>query len=224
MNPLHVSAFSSLALQVVAGLIELWGLSFNVSKEDTILREILLSEVAVQAVEFVFYCYLVYKIVFSHVPITITSQRYIDWVITTPIMLINFALLFLYLNKKHENRPYFELIKEEAPTLIKILVANALMLLFGFLGEIGLMNNCISTALGFIPFAYLFQQLYANYVGDDVTSQSVFYSIFLVWGLYGVSAVLPFQPKNTMYNILDLFSKNVFGVFLSFYIANKART
>lgn len=224
MNPLHVSAYSSLALQIVAGLIEVWALSFTVRDEDEIVREILWSEVVVQAVEFIFYCYLVYKIIFSHVPVTITVQRYIDWAITTPIMLINFALFFLYLdNKKHGNRSYFDVIREEAPTLLKIVAANTLMLAFGYLGETGLMNINISTALGFIPFAYIFKQLYSNYVGEDSTSQAVFYGIFLVWALYGVSAVLPFQAKNTAYNILDLFSKNVFGVFLSFYIAGLPR-
>jgi bacteriorhodopsin len=224
MNPLHVSAFTSLVLQVVAGLIEVWALSFTVRDEDNIVREILWSEVIVQAVEFIFYCYLVYKILFSHVPLTITAQRYIDWVITTPIMLVNFALFFLYLdNKKHANRSYIDTIRNEAPTLLKIVAANALMLAFGYLGETGLMNINISTTLGFIPFAYIFKQLYSNYVGEDTTSQTVFYSIFMVWALYGVSAVLPFQAKNTIYNILDLFSKNVFGVFLSFYIANLPR-
>jgi bacteriorhodopsin len=224
MNPLHLSAYSSLVLQIVAGIIEVWALSFTVRDEDNIVREILWSEVAVQAVEFIFYCYLVYKIIFSHVPLAITAQRYIDWSITTPIMLVNFALFFLYLdNKKHANRSYFDLIREEAPTLLKILAANALMLAFGYLGETGMLNINMSTALGFIPFAYIFKQLYSNYVGPDSISQSVFYGIFLVWALYGVSAVLPFQAKNTTYNILDLFSKNVFGVFLSFYIARLPR-
>jgi bacteriorhodopsin len=224
MNPLHVSAYSSLALQIVAGLIEVWALSFTVRDEDAILKEILWSEVVVQAVEFIFYCYLVYKIVFNHVPLAITAQRYIDWSITTPIMLVNFAMFFLYLdNKKHQGRSYFEIIREEAPTLLKIVAANALMLAFGYMGETGIMNINVSTALGFIPFAYIFKQLYSNYVGEDSTSQAVFYGIFLVWALYGVSAVLPFQTKNTTYNILDLFSKNVFGVFLAFYITGLSR-
>jgi hypothetical protein len=36
-----------------------------------------------------------------------------------------------------------------------------------------------------------------------------------------VGAVLPFENKNTLYNILDLFSKNFYGLFLYFYIKNK---
>jgi bacteriorhodopsin len=45
------------------------------------------------------------------------------------------------------------------------------------------------------------------------------YTYFLVfWSLYGVVAVLPYTLKNTIYNVLDLFSKNFFGLFLSYLI------
>jgi bacteriorhodopsin len=42
-----------------------------------------------------------------------------------------------------------------------------------------------------------------------------------VWAIYGVAAVLPYHIKNTMYNILDIFAKNFFGIFLS-YVLYKA--
>jgi bacteriorhodopsin len=36
--------------------------------------------------------------------------------------------------------------------------------------------------------------------------------------LYGIVAVLPYKIKNMCYNILDLFSKNFFGIFLSYLL------
>jgi hypothetical protein len=39
--------------------------------------------------------------------------------------------------------------------------------------------------------------------------------------LYGVAAVLPYGSKNAMYNVLDLFSKNFFGLFLGYLIYTK---
>jgi bacteriorhodopsin len=219
MDWLNVSAFTSLGVQVVAGLIEVWGLTIPVSEKDLIVRDILVSEVLVELVQFLFYSYLAYIILFSKVPLGLTAQRYLDWFITTPVMLINFALFFMYRNNKHQGKRYIDLMKEEAPTLIKILVANFLMLAFGLLGELGILSQKFSTALGFIPFAYIFTQLYSRYVGDDPTAVRLFYWVFTVWGLYGVSALLPFVAKNTCYNILDLFSKNAFGIYLSFYIS-----
>lgn len=220
---LNVSAFSSLALQVVVGLIELWGLTFTVREEDLIVRDILVSETLIEVVEFIFYCYLAYLILFSKISMGITSKRYIDWVITTPFMLINFAFFFMYRSKKHQGRRYGELWQQESPTLIKILIANFLMLACGLLGELGILSQTISTVTGFIPFAYIFHQLYTHYVTEDPMSQYLFYSVFAVWGSYGVSALLPFELKNTSYNILDLFAKNAFGAFVSFYIMGLPR-
>jgi bacteriorhodopsin len=41
---------------------------------------------------------------------------------------------------------------------------------------------------------------------------------FIFWSLYGVVALLPYYIKNALYNILDLFAKNFFGLFLSYII------
>lgn len=213
MNILHISAFASLLIQIITGGIEAIGLTFRVRPEDEIVKEVLLSELIVQFVEFLFYLYLVYKIVYQHVDASITSQRYIDWAITTPIMLINFAVFFKYLGNKTKGA-FKEIIQQEKLPLTYILLANAAMLLFGYLGEIGVFNIAISTAIGFIPFAFIFKQLYSRYVGKDLLSLSLFYFTFFIWGIYGIAAVLPFTIKNTLYNFLDLFSKNAFGLFL----------
>jgi hypothetical protein len=34
--------------------------------------------------------------------------------------------------------------------------------------------------------------------------------------MYGIVAFLPYEQKNTAYNILDLFAKNGFGIFLAY--------
>ena len=46
----------------------------------------------------------------------------------------------------------------------------------------------------------------------------LFWYFFFFWSLYGVVAVLPYYVKNSFYNILDLFAKNFFGIFLSYII------
>jgi bacteriorhodopsin len=47
-----------------------------------------------------------------------------------------------------------------------------------------------------------------------VPRHALFFYFFVVWGLYGVAALAPHRLKNTGYNILDLFAKNFFGVYL----------
>lgn len=221
MNYLHASAFFSIILQFITGIIEADGLFLTVPKEDHIVQDILLMELIVQVVEFLFYMYLVYMIVTGHVTHAITSHRYIDWSITTPVMLISFVAFFKYLNEPTRNIRLLESLREEKTTIVKIVIANALMLLFGFLSERAIINPYLGITIGFLPFAYVFKQLYSNYARGSQLSLILYYIAFSIWGLYGVSAVLPFSQKNTMYNILDLFAKNAYGIFLYVYLRGK---
>jgi bacteriorhodopsin len=218
MSSVTVSAYTSLGLQFITGIIEGTGLTLKLDPKDLILQDILLMELFVQTIEFIFYMYLVQSIVSGKLAKIITSHRYFDWSITTPVMLISFILFFKYLKDKDRGIRFQESFLEEKWNIIKIVLANALMLLFGFLGERGIINQYFGVAMGFIPFSYIFKQLYSNYAKDTTTGKTLFYFSFLVWGLYGVAATLPFAEKNTMYNILDLFSKNAYGLFLYYYI------
>lgn len=219
---LAASAFTSLGLQAVTGLFEGQALFSKLRPEDLILKDILTMELVVQVIEFIFYAYLVYMIVSGHLSKFITSHRYVDWTITTPVMLISFILFFKYLKNPQRNIRLFESIKEEKANIIKVIAANALMLLCGFLAERSIINTTVGITLGFIPFIYMFKILYDDYAKDTQIAQLLYYVSFITWGLYGVAAALPFNQKNTMYNILDLFSKNAYGLFLYFFIKYKS--
>ncbi len=218
MDILKASAIGSLGIQFLTGIVEYTGLFIPIDPKDEIVKELLTMELIVQAIEFVFYSFLVYKILTNTLTQSITSHRYLDWAITTPTMLVGFALFFKYLKTPDKKQTFWDSIQEEQNTLLYIITANALMLLFGYLAELGTIRTALSVSIGFIPFAIIFKQLYANYVGTDVVSQRLFYFVFSVWSLYGVAAVLPFAMKNTAYNILDLFSKNAYGLFLYAYL------
>ena len=94
------------------------------------------------------------------------------------------------------------------------------MLLFGLLGELGVLNKYLSTGLGFIPFALNFKYIKDTFLQDsqDLVKNAVFYWFVIVWGMYGVFAVMSYTVKNVGYNILDLFSKNFFGLFLAYMV------
>jgi bacteriorhodopsin len=218
MSLLNSTAIGSLVAQLVTGAIELSGLFFDVKPEDTIVKDVLAMELSVQIVELAFYLFLVYKIMTKTLEKDITGHRYIDWVITTPFMLISLIVFFKHLKEPDRKIRLLESMREEKTNILLIICGNLLMLLFGYFGEIGLMNNGIAVALGFIPFAFIFKQLYANYVSKQNISIHLFYFVFGIWSLYGVAAMLPFILKNSFYNILDLFAKNAYGLFLYFYL------
>ena len=221
MKYLNLSAYGSLGFQFLTGLVESSGLYAKIPEKDKILQDILTMELIVQAIEFIFYLYLVYKIVNGDITKDITSHRYLDWFITTPTMLVSFILFFKYLKDPERNIRFFESFNEERSNILKIVIGNALMLLLGLLAETSVINNYVGITLGFLPFAYIFKILYSEYAKHTVLATQLFYAFFGIWGLYGVGAVLPFEQKNIAYNILDIFSKNFYGLFLYFYIKNK---
>jgi bacteriorhodopsin len=100
------------------------------------------------------------------------------------------------------------------------------MLLFGYLGEIGVISLVAGVAIGFIPFITYFYLIYERFIRTSTLPNNTslqIYAYFLVfWSLYGIVAVLPYTLKNMIYNVLDLFSKNLFGLFLSYLIVSTA--
>lgn len=221
METLKLSAYISVAIQFITGLIEAQGLTLAIPNDDLILQDILSIELIIQGIEFLFYIYLVWLIVTNKLNSSITTHRYIDWSITTPTMLISFILFFKYLKEPDREIRWKQSFQEEFPNIRNVLLANACMLGLGFLAEIGTIPTALGVAIGFLPFAYMFQILYAQYAQYTQLGRFVYYFSFIIWGLYGVAAVLPFAQKNTMYNILDLFSKNAYGLFLYGYIRTK---
>ena len=185
-----------------------------------LIKQLLGLEVAVQVVEGGFYAWLYYNI---NAIKNITPKRYADWAITTPTMLITMIAYIIYLNNKTTtgSLSLAQILRENAGPFVQILVLNWLMLLFGYLGEIGVIPMIAGVAIGFVPFIAYFYIIYERFVNQTASSSTSMkiYTYFLVfWSLYGVVAVLPYTLKNTIYNVLDLFSKNFFGLFLSYLI------
>ena len=93
-----------------------------------------------------------------------------------------------------------------------------------FVGETKQIDYKTGIILGFIPFIYYFKLIYDKYINKEISQdkKNMFWFFFITWSLYGIAAFLSYDQKNTSYNILDLFSKNGFGLFLV-YILQKNR-
>ena len=217
----YVTLIISIIVQIITGIIEIGAFFVKVPTIYTIIRQLLLIELIVQVIEGLFYVWLVYN--FTKV-LNVTPKRYIDWVITTPTMLITLIIYLIYLNKKEENKTYemdfVTLLKDNSNIIIPVLILNWLMLLFGYLGETRTIPVLLGVFLGFIPFLIYYYLIYVNYVTQSQSESGylLFWYFFFFWSLYGFVAVLPYYIKNSFYNILDLFAKNFFGIFLSYII------
>ena len=59
-----------------------------------------------------------------------------------------------------------------------------------------------------------------NYAIKSKIGLKLFYYIFTVWSIYGIAAIMTPEIKNNMYNVLDIFAKNFFGLYLCYRISN----
>jgi bacteriorhodopsin len=237
---LEWTVYISLLIQFITGAVGIHGLMIPLSEEDKILREVLIMEMVVQLVEFIFYIWLAFglftysKSKNSNFPLfDVTKRRYIDWFITTPTMLLSTIIFLQYIkikeNKKDnsmeesEKRPlsYTEFIKDHKKIILLIILSNAMMLLFGYLVENGKLDKFTGISIGFIFLLISFYLIYKEYAIHTEDGKKLFFFMFIVWSLYGVAAIFPFYIKNISYNMLDVFAKNFFGLFLYVMILRK---
>lgn len=220
MGILKTTAFASLAAQIIVGIIDLYVLTIPVAMEFLLLKQLLLLEFFVQFIEAIFYIWVAYYI---NTVVRLSQKRYFDWAITTPIMLITLSsyLIFLRITETQGSSAIpslFDIVENNYVIFIKIVILNALMLFFGYLGEINVLKTVPSVIAGFIPFFAMFYLIYDNYAKHTSNGMWLFYYFVVVWALYGIAALMNYKWKNTSYNILDLFSKNFFGLFLGYII------
>jgi hypothetical protein len=209
----------SVAIQAIVGIIDILVVLLKVPSKIFILKQLLILEVIVQIVEGSFYSYWLYN--FKDIT-NVTPRRYADWSITTPTMLVTliFYLIFLQYNelgRTHELE-FFDLFQKNLGPLTNILSLNWMMLFFGYLSEIKLLPTTPAVLMGFVPFLAYYYMIYTKYAVQSADGYKIFGYFLFFWSLYGVAALLPYNIKNMSYNILDLFSKNFFSVFLAYNI------
>ena len=85
---------------------------------------------------------------------------------------------------------------------------NFLMLVFGYLGELKMLDKYTTVFYKFIPFFIYFYFIYDKYVKYTENGKILFTIFALIWSFYGLSALLPYLWKNISYNILIILSKN----------------
>jgi hypothetical protein len=221
MDLLNISVYLSLIVQVLTGLFDYYVIQLNIPSKLIILKQVLIMELIVQIVEGIFYVWLALNIASVA---NITPHRYYDWYLTTPTMLVSLCIYLIYLNNDESNietnNSIFKIIYDNLNTLIPILFLNFVMLTSGYLTEIEKLSQTTGVLFGFIPFLIYFYLIYEHYAKFTQYGSQIFFYFFAVWFIYGIAALMNYKTKNIMYNILDLFAKNFFGIYLAFVVLN----
>lgn len=145
----------------------------------------------------------------------ITKIRYIDWAITTPMMLLALCLVLSYNSKTVIH----------LPVMLTIIALNYGMLLLGYLGEINIIDRLAADIFGFMLFFGMFYIIYYNFIRQRPEySNLVMYGLYLfIWTLYGLVYMLNEEWKNITMNILDLTAKCLVGLGLWIYYTRIVR-
>lgn len=201
---LHQSVNLSIIVQALAGLYTTQVINLS---EPKLLSDVVRLELLVTAVQFTFYTTLIR----NHAVETMAVTRYYDWAITTPLMLISLSAYLIYKQGMPQGG-ILDVIRKYKSQVIRIVIFNAIMLLAGYLGEIGVIPREYALIIGSVAFIATFRIIYKEMGG---AGSSLFNIVAVVWGLYAVAYMLPNVQKNIMYNGLDLISKNFFAIILT---------
>ena len=221
MELIHSTGILSLIVQIITAVIDFYVLGLAIPASFSLLRDLLIMELLVQIVEFSFYVWMVTKITAIK---NITPFRYYDWMITTPTMLITFMFFLMFLRDQEKgvkSESFLTEIKNHWKLILQVSLLDWAMLFAGYLGEKEVFSFLTTTLVGFVPFFLMFYLIYKNFATQSSQGQKIFWYFSGIWAIYGVAAMLPYKVKNAMYNILDLFAKNFFGIFLA-YVLYKA--
>jgi bacteriorhodopsin len=211
------SAQVSVGLQLLTTMIDIWGLQLGVDPKHMILQQLLRLEIVVQVVELLFYVWLIKR--FNHIQ-DITPFRYLDWIITTPTMLLQLMAFMSY--DKYPSLQHF--IRDHKTDISRVIALNWTMMILGLFGEMKCIDRSFANVTGFVPFISYFYMIYDKFVPKhrsttvDKVKQGLFWYYAFFWSLYGVASFMPYVQKNTFYNILDVFAKNFYGLFLVVYL------
>ena len=203
------SAKISVAAQLTLGIASLLGFT-KINRPDgdaMFLTTLLVLDTVVQVIELIYYVIFIWQTRLD------TAYRYIDWFLSTPVMLVSTAALLDYMRfPQLEVRDFAHVRRYDIGFII---LMNALMLSFGLCHELGLIRKRYAIPLGFLPFVAVFAVLYARFSHGLPGNVALITSVCIVWALYGVAAWFPYNPKNIAYNFLDIVSKNFYGVIVA---------
>ena len=141
----------------------------------------------------------------------INTLRYVDWAMTTPLMLLALSLVLSGNIKKSLSLSLF----------ITIIALDYVMLFLGYLGETGQLERWTAWGLSFAAFFGMFGLIYKNFIAPMYNlSNNIIFGIFVgIWTMYGVFYLMDDMYKNIGMNTMDCLAKCCFGLGLWAYFS-----
>ena len=150
---------------------------------------------------------------------TLTVYRYIDWLITMPLQMVEFYLILAAVRKVSFN------------IFWRILAGSLVMVIGGFLGEVDYINSYLGFVIGIAGWIYVLYEIYSGEAGKMVarsgnkslvTSYGAMRIIVTIgWAIYPISYVFVYLMNdidvnsiNVVYNLADFVNKIAFGLII----------
>ena len=150
---------------------------------------------------------------------TPTVYRYIDWLITVPLLMIEFYLILRAITAV------------SGGIFWRLSIGTLVMLVGGYLGEAGYMNVTVGFVIGMAGWAYILYEIFAGEAGrvaseqasDSVKSafSTMRWIVTIGWAIYPLgyffgymSGGASMESLNIIYNLADVLNKIAFGVII----------
>ena len=146
-----------------------------------------------------------------------TVYRYIDWLITVPLQMIEFYLILAAVGKANSG------------IFWRLLIGTVVMLVGGYLGEAGYINATLGFVIGMAGWFYILYEVFSGEAGKAaaksgnkalVTAFGAMRMIITVgWAIYPLGYVFGYltggvdaNTLNVVYNVADFLNKIAFGL------------
>jgi bacteriorhodopsin len=146
-----------------------------------------------------------------------TVYRYIDWLITVPLQMVEFYLILAAVRKV------------DGGIFWRLLIGSLVMLVGGYLGEAGYINEMLGFIIGMAGWIYILYEIFSGEAGKAAaksgnkglaTAFSTMRMIVTVgWAIYPLGYVFGYltggvdaNTLNVIYNLADFINKIAFGL------------
>ena len=145
-----------------------------------------------------------------------TVFRYVDWLLTVPLQIVEFYLILA------------AIAVVQSSLFWRLLIASVVMLVAGYLGEVGSINVWVGFVIGMLGWLYIIYEIFAGEASQisaskgTAASQKAFNALRLIvtigWAIYPIGYVLGYtgggsaEGLNIIYNLADFVNKIAFGV------------
>lgn len=150
---------------------------------------------------------------------TPTVYRYIDWLLTVPLLMIEFYLILRAIGVA------------SAGIFWRLLIGTLVMLIPGYMAEAGYMNITVGFVIGMLGWFYILYEIFLGEAGkaaESNASDAVMYAykamrwiVTVGWAIYPIGYVLGYmtgtadqETLNIVYNLADLVNKIAFGLLI----------